>query len=425
MALSKYFLILALVLGFCCGCSCNKTQELAELDKPDTEYASGEQGTAFALRMFQAANQQGENLFFSPYSISTALSMVYGGARGNTAEQMAKALSFARPAENQHEAMRSLQQALNDLQDRGNAELTVANAIFGARKYEDYVLPEFQTLMRKSYASELYSLDFGDARGSADFINRWVERKTKERIKNLVNAGHIEGSNHGMVLVNAIYFKGNWLTQFDPNLTREDRFYTSSRSRSASDSRPVMMMHSRGDYRYAELPGLQVLELPYEEEELSMLVLLPDDIDALAKDLTPANLSAWQQKLGMSQVKVFMPKFKLDISLEGIVEILKGMGMQDAFNSNTADFSRIRDEEKVPGLFIMDIVHKAFVEVNEEGTEAAAATGVVMSTKAAAGPTPQIPVFRADKPFIYMILHKPSNTLLFLGKLNQPPQIQD
>jgi serpin B len=127
----------------------------------------------------------------------------------------------------------------------------------------------------------------------------------------------------------------------------------------------------------------------------------------------------------MSQVKVFMPKFKLDISLEGIVEILKGMGMQDAFNSNTADFSGIRDEEKVPGLFIMDIVHKAFVEVNEEGTEAAAATGVVMSTKAAAGPTPQIPVFRADKPFIYMILHKPSNTLLFLGKLNQPPQIQD
>ena len=302
MALSKYFLILALVLGFCCGCSCNKTQELAELDKPDTEYASGVQGTAFALRMFQAANKQGENLFFSPYSISTALSMVYGGARGNTAEQMAKALSFARPAENQHEAMRSLQQALNDLQDRGNAELTVANAIFGARKYEDYVLPEFQTLMRKSYASELYSLDFGDARGSADFINRWVERKTRERIKNLVNAGHIEGSNHGMVLVNAIYFKVNWLTQFDPNLTREDRFYTSSRSRSASDSRPVMMMHSRGDYRYAELPGLQVLELPYEEEELSMLVLLPDDIDALAKDLTPANLSAWQQKLGMSQV---------------------------------------------------------------------------------------------------------------------------
>lgn len=425
MAISKYFLILALVLGLGCGCSCNKTQELAELDKPDAEYASGGQSTAFALRMFQAANKQDENLFFSPYSISTALSMVYGGARGNTAEQMAKALSFAKLAENQHEAMRSLQQALNDLQDRGNAELTVANAIFGARKYEDYVLPEFQTLMRKSYASELYSLDFGDAWGSADFINRWVERKTRERIKNLVNAGHIEGSNHGMVLVNAIYFKGNWLTQFDPNLTREDKFYTSSRSRSASDSRPVMMMHSRGDYRYAELPGLQVLELPYEEEELSMLVLLPDDIDALAKDLTPANLSAWQQKLGMSQVKVFMPKFKLDISLEGIVDILKGMGMQDAFNSKTADFSGIRDEEKVPGLFIMDIVHKAFVEVNEEGTEAAAATGVVMATKAAAGPTPQIPVFRADKPFIYMILHKPSNTLLFLGKLNQPPQIQD
>jgi len=424
MAISKYFLILALVLGLGCGCSCNKTQELAELDKPDAEYASGGQGTTFALRMFQAANKRGENLFFSPYSISTALSMVYGGARGNTAEQMAKALSFARPAENQHEAMRSLQQALNDLQDRGNAELTVANAIFGARKYEDYVLPEFQTLMRKSYASELYSLDFGDARGSADFINRWVERKTKERIKNLVNAGHIEGSNHGMVLVNAIYFKGNWLTQFDPNLTREDKFYISSRSGKASDSRPVMMMHARGDYRYAELTGLQVLELPYEEEELSMLVLLPDDIDALAKDLTPANLSAWQQKLGMSQVKVFMPKFKLDISLEGIVDILKGMGMQDAFNSKTADFSGIRDEEKVPGLFIMDIVHKAFVEVNEEGTEAAAATGVVMATKAAAGPTPQIPVFRADKPFIYMILHKPSNTLLFLGKLNQPPQIQ-
>ena len=422
MALSKYFLILALVLGIGCVCSCNKTQELAEVDKPDAEYASGEQGTAFALRMFQAANKQGENLFFSPYSISTALSMVYGGARGNTAEQMAKALSFARPAENQHEAMRSLQQALNDLQDRGNAELTVANAIFGARKYENYVLPEFQTLMRKSYASELYSLDFGDARCSADFINRWVERKTRERIKNLVNAGHIEGSNHGMVLVNAIYFKGSWLNEFEPKLTMKDKFFVSSTERTEENSRPVEMMTASGEYRYAQMDGLQLLELPYAEEELAMLFVLPDEIDAMGKHLTPKNFSAWNEALAPQEVKVFIPKFKFELTLEGLSDMLKKMGMTDAFNPNLANFNGIIPDGTGRGLFILDVIHKAFVEVNEEGTEAAAATGVVMAPKAAPGPD-ATPIFRADKPFVYLLVHKPSGTVLFMGKMNEPPKM--
>ncbi len=413
-------MLLVLSLGF--GCACNKKKAEATPVSYDVKASLGEQNNAFAFNLYTLADEPGKNLFYSPHSITSALSMVYGGAQGNTATQMAKAMSFGLPAKEQHKAYLTLQQSLNAIGARGKAELNVANALFGAKSNEKLIVPEYLTLLRESYLSDLYSLDFTDFSGTAKFINTWVEEKTKERIKDLVTEDHIRDSNEGMVLVNAIYFKGSWRNEFEPKLTMKDKFFVSSTERSEKTSRTVEMMTARAEYRYAQLDGLQLLELPYAEEDLAMLFVLPDEINSMGKYLNPKNFSSWNEALAPQEVKVFIPKFKFEITLEGLSDMLKKMGMTDAFNPSLANFNGIIPDATGRGLYILDVIHKAFVEVNEEGTEAAAATGVVMATKAAPGPD-ATPVFRADKPFVYLLVHKPSNTVLFMGKMNEPPKL--
>ncbi len=413
-------LLLTLTLGF--GCSCNKKQAVAETaDKLNSTDLQKDQGNEFAFRLFQQMNKEGANLFFSPYSINSALSMVWGGAKGETADQIAQTMRFYLPQEEHHAAYSALREELNSLQERKKAELNVANGLFQSKKYEDLLLESYSDLLKKYYGSDIYSLDFNDAPGTAGFINKWVLDRTRDRIKDLVSEGHISGSNHGLVLVNAIYFKGNWKTQFDPKSTRKDSFFTRYKGGSGEAEKPVEMMYLKGDFSYAKLPACQIIELPYAEEDLALLVLLPDDINVMSGELGPKNFAQYQASLAKREVKVFLPKFKLDLTLDGLSDALKEMGMKDAFTPDRADFSGIRKAGGGADLYIMDVIHKAFVEVNEEGTEAAAATGVVMATRAA-GPD-ETPVFRADHPFIYMILHKPSNTILFLGKLTDPPKV--
>jgi serpin B len=413
-------MLLVLSLGF--GCACNKKKADPAPVSDEVNTSLGAQNNAFAFNLYTLADEPGKNLFYSPHSITSALSMVYGGAQGNTADQMAKALSFDLPAEEQHQAYLALQKSLNAIGAEGKAELNVANALFGSTSNEKLIEKDYLKLLRESYLSDLYSLDFTDFSGTAKFINTWVEEKTKNRIKDLVTEDHIRDSNEGLVLVNAIYFKGSWLNEFEPKLTMKDKFFVSSTERTEENSRPVEMMTARGEYRYAQMDGLQLLELPYAEEELAMLFVLPDEIDAMGKHLTPKNFSAWNEALAPQEVKVFIPKFKFELTLEGLSDMLKKMGMTDAFNPNLANFNGIIPDDTGRGLFILDVIHKAFVEVNEEGTEAAAATGVVMATKAAPGPD-ATPIFRADKPFVYLLVHKPSGTVLFMGKMNEPPKM--
>lgn len=421
MILKRLTLLLLVTLCLSFSCSCSKAKKENPGNLSVTMVSLDQQNNDFAFRLYGMADKPGKNQFYSPYSISTALSMVYGGAKGSTAEQIANAMSFNLPEDKQHALYKALQESLNELGKREKAELNVANALFGAEKYKNFLVPDYLKLLKEYYESDLYSLDFGKPQETADFINQWVERKTKERIKNLISPEHIRESMDGLVLVNAIYFKGNWVKQFNPRLTISDDFYTSSTKRSSDTAKPVQMMNLQADFPYAELPGYQILELPYSEEDLSMLIVLPEDIDRVKEDLDLESFAQWQASLSEREVNVFIPRFKLDLTLEGLTDMLKAMGMRDAFSEGLADLSGIRREDIVPGLFILDIIHKAFVEVNEEGTEAAAATGVVMATKSA--PSNQtVPVFRADKPFIYMILHKPSNTVLFLGKLTEPPK---
>lgn len=416
--MKRLTLLLLICLSLCVGCSCNPkkaAEPVGQMD-PVLLYSSTND---FAFDLYAQADAEGKNLFYSPYSISGALSMCYGGAKGNTAAEMAKALSFNLPVDEQHKDFRYMQQQLNAIGKRDNAELNVANALFGAKRTEKLLVPDFLKLLREYYDSDVYSLNFDDAKGTAKYINDWVLDKTNDRIKDLVSEQHIQASNDGLVLVNAIFFKGKWLKQFDPKKTNKDDFYTSP---GENDPKTVDMMSMQGDFRYAELPGYQVLELPYEEKDLAMLFVLPEEIGDLKDSLNSKILQTWQNALQEQEVKVYIPRFKFELTLDGLPDKLKAMGMIDAFSDMRADFSGIRKAESGAGLYILDIIHKAFVEVKEEGTEAAAATAVIMATKAAPGPGPVVPTFRADRPFLYMIMHKPTNTVLFLGKYASPPE---
>lgn len=412
-------ILLMILLGglSCAGRNVPKDREASEQALEKIEASD------FPYTLFNKSVEDDNNLFFSPYSISTALSMAWVGAENNTALQMAALLGYSLPKDEQIKLIRQSQSILNDLGKNGKATLTVANALFDARRYEHLLMPKFKKSIRENFQAEMFSLDFDDAVGSADFVNSWVEQKTAKRIKNLITPDHIRGSNDGMVLVNAIYFNGMWKKKFNPDFTMEDRFYTVSNPGDKSHSKNVMMMHARDIYPHAKVPGYQILELPYEEGELSMMIILPDDIAKAEKELSATLVKSWQKELKERELKIFIPKFKLDTALPNLSKTLKELGMTDAFNSKSADFSGIRNPQGGPGLYIMDVIHKAFVEVKEEGTEAAAATGIVMATKSAATPPPEVPVFRADRPFIYMIMHKASNTPLFMGKFCDPPKL--
>ena len=393
--------------------------EIQSIPIDATKFAAS--GNAFAFDIYNqaAANNPEDNLFFSPYSIYTALGMTYAGSKRDTEEQMREALYFSEDMMSQHAAFRDMSRKLNQIGERDKAQLSVANGVFQAKLHENALLPEYQNILKKYYDSEMYSLDFGQAKQTADYINDWVLERTNKRIKDLVNEQHIRSSNNGMLLVNAIFFKANWLKQFDPKNTNVMSFYPIREKEI-----PVNMMYTRDDFGYTEVADMQVIELPYDEEELSMLVFLPiltDKLPQFDNDMVFEAMKNFRKQ----DVMLWMPSFTLDLELGEIPEMLTNMGMKDAFIENYADFTGIRDPKAGADLFIKDILHKAFIEVNEEGTEAAAATSVIMATKSAAMPDEKKPiVFRADRPFTYMIVHRPSQTILFMGKLINPPRAE-
>jgi len=377
----------------------------------------------FALELYQNLRDQEGNVFFSPYSISTALAMTYAGARGATESQMAAALCLptsaktwqklgatATPTQEQFALLAG--QLMKELNARGNAgeiQLNVANALWAQ---EDCAfLPAFVECLETEYEGKLQEMDFvSAAEKSRKKINAWVEKKTKGKIKDLIGPGLLDAMTR-LVLTNAIYFKGNWARQFKEELTHP-RPFTLLNGRKAE----VPMMNQRDKFRYAETDEIQVLELPYVGDDLSMVILLPKAVDGighLEEKLTGANLSAWLDDLHQREVIVSIPRFRMT-SKFGLQDILAAMGMTDAF-SGKADFSGMTGNRE---LFISAVVHQAYVDVNEEGTEAAAATGVVM--RLTSMQPDRTPVFRADHPFLFMIRDNPSGSILFLGRLNDP-----
>ncbi len=404
-----------------------------------------EGNAAFALDLYAklAADkkQAGKNLFLSPYSISSALAMTYAGARGNTAAEMKKTLRFALEDEKLHAAFASLTGGMNagDSKTRGY-ELAVANALWGQKGYK--FLDPFIQLNRELYGAGLNDVDFkGDTEGARQTINAWVEKQTRDKIKDLLKPGVLNDLTR-LVLTNAIYFKGDWASQFDKKQTGDQDFFVGS-----ADSIKVPTMYqshgfrmvtgsfgsnevepARGEWPEPDAekkpaPDFQAIELPYKGEELSMVVLLPGKKDGLAdleKAMTASRLAGWIAGLRgapeAEKVLVYLPKFKVTAEFM-LKDALAGLGMKDAFDPRAADFSGMNGA--VHDLYISAVVHKAFVDVNEEGTEAAAATAVVMVT-ASAKPPP--PVFRADHPFVFLIRDNRSGSVLFMGRVANPKQ---
>jgi serpin B len=364
--------------------------------------------TQFALDLYRTQRDAPGNVFFSPYSISTALAMTYGGARGETAAQMARVLHFDPDPEKLHPAFAALEARLADVGRQGRVQLRVANRLWPQQGY--VFLEAYLALVQRFYAAPITPLDFRKPEAARQTINAWAEERTEGKIRDLIPPGILDALT-SLVLANAIYFRGSWASRFDEAQTLQAPFW-------AAPGRQVQvqMMTQKGDFGYAEFDELQVLELLYAGGDLSMIVLLPRErggLAALEEDLAAEQLSRWTARLWEQEVELFLPRFEVTYParLDGA---LQSLGMVDAF-SGLADFSGMDGSRE---LYIGAVLHKAFVVVNEEGTEAAAATAVIMARGMPAPP----PVFRADHPFLFLIREKRTGSILLLGRLVEPLQ---
>lgn len=361
---------------------------------------------AFDLYRRLAAESE-DNLFLSPASISTALTMTYAGARGETEAQMAKVLRL--PGRDVHQQGGAVVDYLNHVGNRGKLELTVANALWGQSGHP--FREDFLGLLKSRYQAGLQTVDFRQQPEAARLrINGWVEQKTNQKIRDLIGPGVLTPRT-SLVLTNAIYFRGFWNDPFAAKSTRPLPFTSA-----AGDSKVTPTMFQKASLRYAEDPAAQCLELPYQGGEMVMTILLPrrgDGLSELERSLDAAALTSWAGKLRPRTVDVYLPKFSLTAEFK-LKEVLSALGMPQAFDEQNADFSAM---DEAGELFIQQVVHKGFVDVNEEGTEAAAATGVIMAPTSAVVNKLE---FRADHPFVFLIRDASSGLVLFVGRLDDP-----
>ena len=369
--------------------------------------------SAFAFDLYQALRDTEGNLFYSPYSISLALAMTYAGAHGETERQMADTLHFLLPQDKLHPVFNSLDlelasrgQGAKGKDDEG-FRLHIVNAIWGQKDYS--FLPAFLDVLAENYGAGLRILDFiTEPEQSRITINNWVSDQTEERIKDLIPQGAIDALTR-LVLTNAIYFNAAWLYPFDKDATSDGEFHLLN-----GDKITIPMMRQTESFGYAEGDGYQVVELPYDGSELSMVILLPEagQFETFEEGLQAQRVDAIIKSIQNHQVTLTMPKFEFDSEFS-LKNTLAGMGMPVAFSAG-ADFSGMTG---IPELFIDEVLHKAFVSVDEAGTEAAAATAVIM--KLTAAPAEPVEVI-IDHPFIFLIRDIETGTILFVGRVLNP-----
>ncbi len=374
-----------------------------------------EGNSAFAFKLYQELKEKEGNLFYSPYSISLALAMTYAGARGETAQQMADTLQFLLEPARLHPAFNWLDMELASRgegaqgKDGEGFNLNIANAIWGQKGYE--FLPAFLDILAENYGAGLRLLDFiNETEQSRVAINKWVSDQTEGRIENLIPPGAINELTR-LVLTNAIYFNAAWEHPFDKKMTTDGPFYLLDGGQVT-----VPMMKQTESFGYTVGEGYQAVELPYDGNELSMVILLPasgsfGDFEA---GLQSQQVDAIISGLQPTRVALTMPRFEFDSEFS-LKDTLAEMGMPDAFSPYNADFSGMTGN---PELFISDVIHKAFVAVDEAGTEAAAATAAVIAPTAAP-PEPTVEV-TLDRPFIFLIRDIETGTILFVGRVLNP-----
>ncbi|NP_001164759.1 serpin B8 isoform X1 [Oryctolagus cuniculus] len=372
------------------------------------ELREGNDSFAIKLLKMLGEAEKSQNVFFSPLSISCSLVMVYLGARGDTAAQMSQVLCVNKDGD----VHRGFQSLLSKINKTGTQYLLrIANRLFGEETCD--FLSSFKESCRKFYQAELEELSFAkNTEECRKHINDWVAEKTEGKISEVLGSGTV-GPLTKLVLVNAVYFKGKWNEQFDRKHTRGMLFKTSKEEKTVQ----MMFRSAKFKIRYIEEVHTQVLELPYTNEELSMIILLPDDntdLTVVEKALTYETFRAWTnpEKMTKSKVEVFLPKLKLEESYD-LESFLQRLGMTDAFEETKADFSGMSSKKNVP---LSKISHKCFVEVNEEGTEVAAATAVVRNTRCSRMELR----FCANRPFLFFIRHNETNSLLLCGRFCSP-----
>jgi len=397
--------------------------KLARVTDPDASPADLDEliagNAAFAFDLYQAARASDGNLVYSPYSISLAFAMPYAGARGETASQMATTLHYALPDDRLHPAFNALdldlarrpdQAAGVDEKDR--FQLSIANSLWGQDGWS--FLPEYLDLLAANYGAGMRLVDFEKAPESArKQINDWVSDQTKKRIKDIIPPGMIDPSTR-LVLANAIYFKATWQYEFDANETSDRPFYLLNGD---TVSAPMMAIGHQVNLSYAAGDGWQAVALPYKGGLTEMLVIVPDggNFAAFESALTAERYNEIISALQPQLVILSMPKFTFETQY-GLKDILTGTGMQDAFDPAFADFSGI-DGQRI--LYIGEALHKAFIAVDEKGTEAAAATVIIMMAGAL---PPEGILLTIDRPFFYVFRDVPTGTILFMGRVVDPTE---
>ncbi|UCC12412.1 MAG: serpin family protein [candidate division WOR-3 bacterium] len=402
MFTEKFFMIPALIIFLSCGSAVSGSDEKSVVQQDINIVDAANQ---FSFELYGRLSENKENIFFSPYSIWTCLAMTYEGARAQTQTQMQYVLHMPTDKHMRRRSIRDLLITLNATDV--SYQLSTANALWAQRDYA--FLQEYTEIVTNSYLARVVNLDFkADTEGSRQTINDWVAQQTHQKIKDLLPPGALTALTR-LVLTNAVYFKATWLQQFDEAQTTEQPFHTTPED---EVSVPMMsMMNTR--FPYTETADAQILELPYSGDSLAMLIMLPrtHETAQLESMLDTAHLNEWTSRLSIQKVDVFLPRFTLETKYT-LNTILGDMGMPTAF-SPQADFSGMDGKGN---LFISKVIHQAFVEVNEQGTEAAAATGIIMEMTVA---RPRA-VFRADHPFIFMIMDKSTHAVLFMGRVNNP-----
>lgn len=380
-------------------------KEVRPLSQAEQEIIEAD--NSFGLKLFQrviAAEQADENVFISPLSVSMALGMTMNGAANQTYQEMKNTLEFAGLSEQEiNEGYKSLIELLVNLDEKVLFE--IANSIWYRNTFS--VEQPFLETNQFYFNAEIRALDFG-APGSPDIINGWISEKTHQKIKKVIE--NIDPMTV-MFLINAIYFKGDWLYQFDEDYTRDEIFY-----KAFNDPIQCKMMTMRSKFDYYEDETVQIIDLPYGDGLFSMTVFLPQfgqDPNAFIASLDGNRLHKYLNALSADSVTLSLPKFKVEYKIT-LNDILIAMGMPQAFTEGSADFSRINPNFR---LFISKVLHQTFVQVDEEGTEAAAVTVVEIGYTSVG---PKIIYMRVDHPFFFIIRERETNTLLFMGKLTEP-----
>jgi serpin B len=365
----------------------------------------------FAFDLYQRLSEENDgNLFFSPFSMSSALAMTYGGARGETADQMREVFHFDLEDEKLHETFGHLVRHLNQSAKRSGAELKVANALWGQEDFE--FKKKYRSLLKDDYISPLERVNFrGETEQARGQINRWASDRTNGRIEKLLPRGILNQFTR-LVLTNAIYFKASWIHPFEKERTETETF-----TRADGSEVRVPMMNQTEQMGYMETDDFQMLSMPYEQAKLSMLFFLPKkkgELDEVAAEITEERFLELTGQLTNQRVAVTIPKFKLTTRLS-LSDHLRKMGMVNAFDPQEADFTGMSRRED---MHLQAVVHKAYVDVDEKGTEAAAATGVVAGVTAM--PPGETITFRADHPFLFLIRDRQTDSILFMGRVSDP-----